>query len=339
VTLDLTGGADPATDFVIAETPTEPTRLEGANMWVWDDAGLITLPRFAVDARGATWESERLVAANVALPDGRVYKFNSREHPLPPTGNDGQPRVIGGGPLRLECVEPYRHWRARFEGTATATTVEAQLTPEAEHPDTTTSEVVFEVEARMAVPAWLSGSLGPEGKRPAGEVRYQQLFQAEGFVRIDGTEHSFKGGGLRIHRKGGNRSDMSNWRGHCWQSAVFPSGRGFGYCHYAPYADGSVRYCEGYVFESDHLVPARVVGTPWMTEMMPEGQDVSFALESELGRVEIEGVTTMSTFHHGAPLNWLHQGIVRYRWDGEEAYGMIERSHPEARLVSEFGTA
>ncbi len=146
VDLDLTCGADPATDLVIAETPSEPTRLEGANMWVWDDAGLITLPRFAVDARGATWESERMVAANIALPGGRVYAFNAKEPPYAPAGSDGQPRVIGGGPLRLECVEPYRHWRARFEGTVTATTVEAQLTPDEAHPDTTTAEVVFEVE-------------------------------------------------------------------------------------------------------------------------------------------------------------------------------------------------
>jgi hypothetical protein len=308
-------------------------------MWVWDDAGVISLPRFAVDARGATWESERLVTLNIARSDGPVYVLRSKEAPHAPTGNDGQPRVIGGGPLRLECVEPYRHWRAQFEGTVTATTVAAPLTSDPEVHVAETAEVVFEVEARMTVPAWLSGSLEAQGKRPAGEVRHQQLFSAEGFVRIDGTEHAFKGGGLRIHRKGGNRSEYSDWRGHCWQSAVFPSGRAFGYCHYGPYPDGSVRYCEGYVFEADHLVPARVVGTPWMTEMTPTGQDVSFALDSRLGRVEIEAVTTMSTFHHGGPLNWLHQGIARYRWDGEEAYGMIERSHPEAKFASEVGSA
>jgi hypothetical protein len=336
---DLTGGADPTTDFVIPEPPRNPLRLEGSNMWVWDDAGKISLPRVAVDARGSTWDSERMIAVNLALPEGRVYLVRSNEPPLPPAGSDGQPRVIGGGPLRFECVEPYRHWRMQFEGTAVATNVEEQLSLATANPDAVTAEVVFEVEASMSVPAWLSGSLDALGNRPEGEVRYQQLCTAEGFVRIDGTEYALNGGGLRIHRKGGNRSDMSDWRGHCWQSALFPSGRAFGYCHYGPRPDGSVRYCEGFVHYAEQLVPARVVGTPWMTEMMPSGQDVSFALESKLGRVEIEAVTTMSTFSHGGPLDWLHQGIARYRWDGEEAYGMIERSYPGAKRAGEIGSA
>jgi hypothetical protein len=115
-----------------------------------------------------------------------------------------------------------------------------------------------------------------------------------------------------------------------WQSAVFPSGRAFGFCHYGPYPDGTVRYREGYVFHSDTLIPAKVVDTPWMTTLQTSGQDVSFGLESSAGVAHIEAVTTQSTFSLAGPIGPLQQGIARYRWDGEEAYGMIERSYPGA---------
>jgi len=90
--------------------------------------------------------------------------------------------------------------------------------------------LVIELDARMAVPPWSQGTLKTmEGQFVAGEDRFEQLFSTEGHVSIDGTDMPFSGGGLRIHRKGGNRSDYSDWRGHCWQSAKLPSGRAFGY--------------------------------------------------------------------------------------------------------------
>ena len=57
--------------------------------------------------------------------------------------------------------------------------------------------------------------------------------------------------------------------------------------------------------------------------------DVSFELESELGTTRIEGVSELSTYMlmsekmHGLDL---HQSGARYTWDGQSAYGMIERS-------------
>ena len=62
-----------------------------------------------------------------------------------------------------------------------------------------------------------------------------------------------------------------------------------------------------------------------------EGDDVSLELESDLGVTKIGGVTTLATFHIGNPgVNGMNnqQGGVRYSWDGQEAYGMIERSAP-----------
>jgi hypothetical protein len=287
-----------------------------------------------VEAVGASWETSRGISVNVTFPDGRVVVCWVDAAPHATVGADGSHRVFGGGPLRLECVDPYRHWRIVFDGRGVVTTSADQLAGQRQRDPSAdgaeVAEVAIEIDAQMSVPAWLSGSLDCDGKRPEGEIRYQQLASAQGVVGIDGTETPFAGGSLRVHRKGGNRSDYSTWRGHVWQSAVFPSGRAFGFCHYGPYPDGTVRYREGYVFHSGTLIPAKVVDTPWMTTLQTSGQDVSFGLESSAGVAHIEAVTTQSTFSLAGPIGPLQQGIARYRWDGEEAYGMIERSYPGA---------
>ncbi len=137
-------------------------------------------------------------------------------------------------------------------------------------------------------------------------------------------------GANRIRRQSIRR--LAKFRGHSWQAALFPSGRGFGYIAYPPRTDGKDTYNEGYVFEGDGgLVPARVVSAPWLTTLTPTGEDVSCVLETVDGRtVEIAGETTASTFmvmppDVGEGLR-LQQTIARYRWDGETAGGMLERS-------------
>src|SRR4051812_45205413 len=110
--IDLTGGRDPEAAFVITEPPAAPGRLAGSLVGIWDDTGDDGLPRFAVDARGASWTTDGMVGLNVAMADGRVYTFRANDLPHAALGDDGMPRVLGGGPLRLECIEPFRHWRA-----------------------------------------------------------------------------------------------------------------------------------------------------------------------------------------------------------------------------------
>ena len=151
---------------------------------------------------------------------------------------------------------------------------------------------------------------------------------------------SLRGGGLRIHRKGGNRSDYNDFFGHCWQSTSFPSGRAFGYIHYTPRPDGTIKYHEGWVMNGGEILPAKVVETPWLARTQPDGDDVGFTMRTPRGDVRIEGETALSTFvperaiGEGVTFPTLQQGIARYRWDGEEAYGMIERSNAPAELTT-----
>jgi hypothetical protein len=172
----------------------------------------------------------------------------------------------------------------------------------------------------------------PEGDWVSGEQRLEQLCSVAGTVNVDGAETPFTGCGLRIHRKGGNRSDYGDFYGHNWQSATFPSGRAFGFIHYRPRPDGSVKYREGWLLDNGEILPARVEETPWMTHTRPSGEDVSFTLRSSKGSVRIAGETFVSSFRpprpvgNGTTFPLLHSGIAKYRWDDEVAFGMIERS-------------
>ena len=333
--MDLTGGMELSEDEVTTTVPSAPEYREGTSMWIWDDAGRVGLPRIAVEALGATWGHTRNASVNVALPDGRVLVVREDAAPHPIADAQGLPRILGTGPLRFECLEPFARWRLIFDGGATATTVQDQIGAATGRGDAAPAGVVplrIEIDTQMAAPPWIQGTLEPDGRFIVGERRFEQLFTAEGRVEIDGTTIALRGGGLRIHRKGGARSDYSDWYGHCWQSAVFPSGRAFGFIHYTPRPDGSVKYHEGWILDGDEVLPAKVVDTPWKRGWEPSGEDVSVTLRTPRGDVSIAAETSLSTYNPMIPIRAgvafppTQQGIAHYRWDGEEAYGMIERS-------------
>jgi len=150
-------------------------------------------------------------------------------------------------------------------------------------------------------------------------------------LHVDGQARAFKGTGLRIHRQSIRR--LEGFFGHCWQSALFPDGRAFGFITYPPKPDGTETYNEGYIYQDGRMFKAKAVKTPWLRRISPAGDDVSLELESELGRTRIEGTTTLATFRVGNPdiggLN-LQQSGALYRWGDASAYGMIERSSHES---------
>ena len=86
------------------------------------------------------------------------------------------------------------------------------------------------------------------------------------------------------------------------------------------------------------LMPARVIKAPWLSRLEPYGDDVSCVLETPRGNIEIQGQTWVSTFAMGRPnmppnFPVLQQTGVRYRWDGEESFGMMERSIRKDKLI------
>jgi len=329
---------------VFAEQPDNPEMRESVNAWIWDDGAEFGLPRVGIEAVADQWETHD-VQVNIALADGRVLGIFEPGKVHDPLGADGKPRILGAGPLSYELVEPFRHWRARLDGPATVTTVEAQMAGQPRGAGDERVPVELELGIRHVGPPWENGALLEEAQRVLdtqeegalmGGPRFEQLFRATGHLRVGDTTFPLQGGGLRVRRQGIRR--MARFWGHAWQSTVFPSGRAFGYIVYPPRADGKPTYNEGYVFEGDGaLVPARVVEAPWLRAPQASGQDVSVVLETDRGAVRIEGESVLSTFHglsaDTGPGLVLQQAVVHYSWDGESANGMMERSTPHDQLA------
>jgi hypothetical protein len=338
-TIDLAGGLDAAFEYALHDHPRIKDMREGVSVWVYDDRGRFGFPRVALEATGPDWDPKQL-QVNVAFPDGRVLIGSGQGPAKPSEDADGRLAVFAGGPLEFRCLEPFRRWTVDFDGPAIETTSRAQI--QRAVGNAPTRRLRFNIDVTMAAPPWIQGQMSAE----AGErldtsdaifvggpssfedgMRYEQLIRTEGTLSIDEERWSFTGPGLRIHRQG--LRNLTGFTGHVWQSALFPSGRGFGYMWLLPN-----HYKEGYLFDGGRMIPARVVETSWMTEMVPSGEDVSFVLESELGRTAIEAETVQSVFipegepfptEGSWPLHWQQAG-VRFRWDGEETYGMMERS-------------
>lgn len=349
MSIDLTGGIDLSRELVFAERPDNPEMRDSVSFWTVDDRGEIGLPRIGIEAVAANWDNHD-IQVNVAFPDGRVYRVRGNGPSLAASGPDGRPTVLGAGGLTFRCIEPFHTWTMTYEGKATQTSSSDLVSGNRTGP---LVDIAFHVEAKMAVPPWVQGALqldaddrlktSIEGDLMGGP-RYEQLYRATGEVAVDGGQaQPFTGSGLRIRRQGVRK--LAGFWGHAWQSAVFPSGKAFGYIAYPPRADGEPTFNEGYIFTGDGgLIPARVVRAPWLTHLRALGEDVSVILETaEHGEVQIAGETVFSThdIHHDDDMYSMHalkkemssfpalqQAGVRYRWDGEQTYGMLERSTP-----------
>ena len=344
MTVDLTGGLPDEREFVFAAQPDDPEMRESVNAWTWDAGTEVGMPRIGVEAVADQWDTHD-IQVNIGTGDGRVFNMFAPGKVHEPLGADGKPRVLGAGPLSFELVEPFRHWKMRLDGLAYQNTSAKQIT--GERPDGEPSVAVdIEIDLHAAVPPWENGQLLPEAKRVLeeqdegalmGGPRFEQLSRATGTVRLGDAEYRIDGGALRIRRQGVRR--LGTFRGHAWQSALFPSGRGFGYIVYPPRDDGLPTYNEGYLFEGDgRLIPAWVVDAPWLRRTQPGGEDVSVVLETANGTTRIQGESVMSNFTvmggvGGNPaFPVLQQAITHYTWDGESANGMMERSMPGDQL-------
>lgn len=98
--VDLTGGIDPSSEYVLAKRPQDPEMRDSVSFWVVDDRGEIGLPRVGIEAVGANWDAHD-IQVNVAFPDGRVYRLRTNGPSLPAQGPDGQATVLGAGGLVL----------------------------------------------------------------------------------------------------------------------------------------------------------------------------------------------------------------------------------------------
>jgi hypothetical protein len=347
---DLTAGYDPQLDYPLPGRPEVAGMRESVSMWFFDDRGRIGFPRFCIEALAAQW-NDRGVQANIALADGRALRCAGGFAAGAPKRVAGRIVSLDAGPLRFELVEPLRRWRLSFDGEAGESSALAQF---GGAPPGASRRVRVELDAEMAAPPWSSGEAAADRATSLtiGAVaghRHEQLFRCRGSFRLDDEPAiDFTGTGLRIRRYG--MRDNGVFPGHCWQSAIFPSGRAFGLIALPPRPGRAAGFSECYVFDGRRKHAGKVVDAPWMTEFVPDGDKIDVVLETGEGRELIAGTSCLSTaFAPNASLfgGWTENGAPRrlgplplqqsgalYHWRGEQAYGMIERSYPSATLPS-----
>jgi hypothetical protein len=342
-----TGGLPSGLDYMLSEKPQDPEMRESASLWLFEEGGAFGFPRNGLEAVGKVWENHR-IDCNFASADGRVLRESSRGPTRSSIGPDGRSNILGAGPLVFRCLEPFRRWAVSYDGEAFEGTVQQQIARQfAVYADAgpyrfPRTSLSYEVELTMVTPAWVQDyrtekleRLSDKERTDAGLMGYgyriEQLFRGEGVLTLDGVRRHFKAVGSRIHRQ--SVRPMAAFRGHCWQSAVFPDGSAFGYIAYPlrPEESEEERYNIGYFYQNGKMYPARARSIPFLRKIMPRGDDVSVELVTTLGVTKIGGSTELSTFHlANQAMNGFNnqQGGVRYRLDGMTAFGMIERSSP-----------
>jgi hypothetical protein len=354
MTVDLTGGLPDWREYGFEEYPDTPDMRDSVNFWLCDDQGRFGMPRCTMEAIGPDWQNDRQAMINISFPDGRVYTRRDYkcQGPASNKGADGKATVFSAGPIEFRLIEPYVKWTASFEGECAAVTSLEQMNGLQGGQGDRHEMVSLDVEMNSAVPPWVPTShLEPGLKKILTEEelvythewgpchRQEQLFRCSGRLRIgDDETYAFTGTGLRIRRQ--NIFRTSTFTGHVWQSALFPSGKAFGCNTYAPRLDGKPSYSEGWIFDGKQVLPARVIRVPWLTRLSPSGDDASIILETSRGFHHIGGETFASTFEPNVSLGlekfapYLQQAAVRYTWDGEETFGMMERSTLREKLFA-----
>jgi hypothetical protein len=336
---ELSGGLALEKDLVLPGQPAHPEMRESVSVWLFEENGAFAFPRMGIEAESSSW-GNRLLQGNFSFADGRVLNGAGRGPAPSAIGPDGRPTVIGAGALTFRCIEPFRRWAMTFNGPVVDGNIAEQIDGSFKTKQPGTA-VKLEAELTMVTPAWVqevSSDTSTMSEKDAANAqamglgyRFEHHFRAHGTFEIDGKRRDFKGTGTRVHRQSVRR--LEGFTGHCWLSAVFPDGRAFGCLAYPPLPDGTERYNDAVIYQDGRLIPARIVSPPFLRRIVFAGDDVSVELESALGRTRISGVTALSTFRIGNPdiggLN-LQQGGGRFTWDGQSAYGMVERSSHES---------
>ena len=333
---DLSGGIPFEREFVLAEVPEQDGTRDACNVWIEEENGAFAM-RIGVEAVSPQWDKQTLWL-DLQYPDGRLYSYRSDDAPIhDPVDETGKATIRGAGPIAFQCVEPFKLWTVTFKGDAPRMTAQ-DLIDNQNPEENDLTPIDCRLELIMAVPPWMPGSLLPEAAEALGgeqgdmmSPRYEQLCRVKGDLKVGDQTTSFKGQGLRIRRTGYRQ--FSGFWGHCWQSALFPSGKAFGFNIYPPREDGKQSYAEGYIFDGEgKLVPARPVEIPWLTRLVTSGDPVPFVLETLDGRrIEVDGTTyanTRSRGHVDLPPDFpiVQQAHATYTWEGEAATGMVERS-------------
>ena len=319
---NIDAGLDAFLEYRTVKPPSgEPGYSENDALWVWDQdhsAGLITW----LGHSGNVYP-QGVERVTVFLPDGALLVHSE-------VGEQVTEESPSGPGLVVQCEEPFRRWTYRYSGLAKRTTqAELRDGPMADGRESVAISV--EATATMLAPPWVQGAFFESREEwratPAahfhGGYRYEQLLHTDVSIRIDGGDggsYDLSCTGTRTHRKGtrtlGNTPDGTDlYPGHIWMDVIFPSGRALYVMQHCG-ADGKpLDGADAWVREGDTFYRAELRRPPIFRPTLAGEEHLSFALESELGVVEIEGelvANCINTMGLEPPSGW---GVS---WDAKE---------------------
>jgi hypothetical protein len=248
-----------------------------------------------------------------------------------------------GANLAFKMVEPFKKWKATFDGFALFTPHEALRTGIVT--DGPKQRVKLDLDIELVTPPWDahtaanqdSGKGSMESQEWASE-HYEQLCRATGTVTLESGTIQFDGTGWRDHSRGARGAGVgATWGGHIIMGAWFPGQQaGIGLCRYWT-PTGDVTLEGGWAVDDGALRHAPVAEIPALEHLHTSGEKVRFAVGSGDSLASFEGVTTTSIWcgmSSGMPygagaarpalvyaINW---GACEYR--GEPGYFYVERS-------------
>ena len=340
MSVDLTGGSAMTASTCSRRSPTIPRCASRST-----SGPGTTAPSSACRASGSKrsrTSGRRTTSRSISRsPTGACFNLMGNGEVHDPLGADGRPRTLGAGPLSFELLDPFRHWRRALQRRG-----EPDVDP---GPD-----------RRLGTRA-RPRRTGCGGARPRHQVGRAAM--GERHTSRGGRPRARDAGRGRPHGRSRASSNSSappdvytsatrsttSTVGACGSDvgAFVDSPRSVATFGSQPCSPAGARSACACIRSAPTASPrsTRVTSSratasssrhasrdaPWLRKVEPRGQDASVTLVTEEGTTRIEGETILSTCHvMGPPMIPQHfslqQAIAAYRWDGETANGMLERS-------------
>ncbi|MCG2621296.1 hypothetical protein LVY72_05135 [Arthrobacter sp. I2-34] len=320
-------GIDPIDELPLAQPPEEDLWAENFCYQAWDreqDLGVwVHIARMPYDK--SIWRETVIVF----LPDNRYFlsrAFARGAHEAGP----------GSAGIKLSCIEPFRRFRLQFDGVGRYVT-QADVEDGALR-DGLAQPFQLDLQFDAAAPLWdMSAHLK---NQHFATMHHEQTCLATGTIHARGETFIMeKAGAMRDHSRGPR--DFSKLNSHIWFNAVFPSGKSFNVlANYERKTGNSIArgfVSDGTTFHDFAMEPSflKDPDKPFEIENLKlSNAESTFEIGIEVLRVLPMAMRIPNDLVLGKEAagdgrgNRLYEGRARYTWDGEEAYGHIERSCP-----------
>lgn len=266
----------------------------------------------------------------VYLPDGALLVSKTYGRGPEEDGISGP----HNGTLTFRCDAPLSRWTVRAEAMARPTTrasLAAGLLS-----DGPVVPLSFEYRFDALTPMWDLGAADMSGQSWA-LTHYEQAGRVAGRLRFGDTAYDLAGTGMRDHSHGPR--NFAHFRRGSWTHAEFPSGRVFAALRMWS-NDDEVALNRAFISNGGSLREATPIDVPTLEGPAGDSERVVVRLDDRgtVAEIEVE-VLHAKTMTLAEPneilygvdvtdprIKIINEAVVRCRWDGEEGWGLCERS-------------